>query len=358
MIHENGYCQILEYLRHRSRWRHNRLDDVTLLIKTLCAIAQQHFVPKFGRVKIGYCPQGTREKWMKSRTRKHSSKSISCEFLSSKSFSCEPLSYENPPMAVFPMLTNSSLLMRKLHLNSCEVFSWEIVSQQPQNSSHAKSFHLNSCEVSSCGTISTQPMRILLMWNHLIPTHVKPSHVKSSHPNSCEIFSCGIFSCEIFSCGIFSCEILSCEIISGEFVSSQLVWSLLMWHHLNSTHANSSHEKWSHLLMENLLMWNILMWNRLIPTHVKSSHVKSSHVKSSHVTSHHPNSCELPCVKANSSQFTQELQSVDRGEYSYSVQREWRVQTKYIAQTVSRPTCQDPKRNTERINPMTRFLLR
>ena len=142
-----------------------------------------------------------------------------------------------------------SLLMRKLHLNSCEVFAWEIVSPQPQNSSHAKSFHLHSCEVFSCGTISTQPMRILLMWNHLIPTHVKPSHVKSSHPNSCEIFSCGIFSCEIFSCGIFSCEIFSCEIISCEIVSSQLMWSLLMWHHLNSTHANSSHVKSSHLLM-------------------------------------------------------------------------------------------------------------
>ena len=115
-----------------------------------------------------------------------------------------------------------SLLVRKLHLNSCEVFSWEIVSQQPQNSSHAKSFHLNSCEVSSRGTISTQPMRILLMWNHLIPTHVKPSHVKSSHPNSCEIFSCGIFSCEIFSCGIFSCEIFSCEIESSHVKSSHV----------------------------------------------------------------------------------------------------------------------------------------
>ena len=276
MIHENSYCQILGYLRHRSRWRHNWLDDVTLLIKTLCAIAQRHFVPKFGRVKIGDCPLGTREKWMKTRTSKHSSKSISCEFLSSKSFSCEPLSYENPPMAAFPMLTNS-----------CEVFSCENYISIHVKSSHLAPSQLNPCEFFSCEIISSQLMWNLLMWNHLIPTHVKSSHVESSHVksshvesshvksshvksshaksfhlNSCEVFSCDTISTQpmrillrwnhlIFSCNTFSCEIFSCEIIS-----SQLMWNLLMW---------------------NLLMWNLLMWRRITLTHVNCLVSKPTH---------------------------------------------------------------------------------
>ena len=187
-----------------------------------------------------------------------------------------------------------SRLMRKLHLNSCEVFSWEIVSPQPQSSSHAKSFHLNSCEVFSCGTISTQPMRILLMWNHLIPTHVKPSHVESSHVKSSHVRSSHVESSHVKSSHVKSSHaksfhLNSCEVFLCDTISSQPMWILLMWNHLLcscktfsceifSCEIISSQLMWN-LLMWNLLMWNLLMWRRITLTHVNCLVSKPTHPK-------------------------------------------------------------------------------
>ena len=115
--------------------------------------------------------------------------------------------------------------VKSSHVESSHVKSSHVESSHVK-SSHAKSFHLNSCEVFSCGTISTQPMRILLMWNL------------------------------IFSCKTFSCEIFSCELISSQLIWTLLMWNLLMWRRITLTHVNCLVSKPTHPnLHKNYKVW-------------------------------------------------------------------------------------------------------